>query len=167
MRATEFTSPASRTDRAWLVRSAETGDSNAIAAAVAALLVELGATPPPAQAMQDAARELLEDPAAGAAFVAEQDGTLVGVLTASWLSAIHIPGRYGLIQDLWVQPSLRSHALGGALLSALFARARDLGLARLEVGLPKDSFPDLEMTQSFYRANGFTALGSRMRMVLT
>lgn len=167
MRATGSTSQASGTDQAYLVRSAEIGDFKAIAAAVAALLVELGATPPPAQAMQDAARELLEYPATGAAFVAEQDDALVGVLTVSWLSAVHIPGRYGLIQDLWVQPSLRSHALGGALLSALFARARELGLARLEVGLPKDSFPDLEMTESFYRANGFTALGSRMRMVLT
>ena len=133
---------------------------------MAALLTELGATPPPGQAMNEAAQELLEDPASGAVFVADSEDGLVGILTTNWLSAIHIPGRYGLIQDVWVSPLARSNAIGAALLAALFEQAGRLGITRIEVGLPKDSFPGLPATAAFYRANGFTPVGPRMRVVL-
>jgi GNAT superfamily N-acetyltransferase len=151
---------------AWRVRAAEHRDAEAVAEAVAKLLTELGATPPPAQEMRQATRALLQDPQSGALFVAESEGVLVGVITASWQSAIHVPGRYGLIQDLWVQSSWRSRAIGAGLLAALFERARELGIGRLEVGLPKESFAGLQATEAFYRANGFTSLGPRMRTLL-
>ena len=149
----------------WRVRAAEPKDSDAIATAVAELLSELGATPPPAQAMQRTARTLIEDPKAGALFVAEADGMLVGVLSASLQSAIHIPGRYALIQDLWVHSAWRSRAIGRALLAALIDHVRELDLARIEVGLPKEDFGGLPATTAFYRANGFTPLGPRMRWI--
>ena len=149
----------------WQVRDGELCDGEEITAAVAELLVELGATPPPPRAMREATRALLEDPRSGAVLVAEAEGALVGVLTASWQSAIHVPGRYGLIQDLWVHRSWRGRALGGALLAALAERAHALGVTRIEVGLPKESFPGLPATEAFYRANGFEALGPRMRRV--
>jgi len=150
----------------WQVRGAEPADAEGIAAAVAELLVELGGTPPPAQAMREATRALLEDPGSGAILVAEAEGELIGVLAGSWQSAIHIPGPYGLIQDLWVRPDARSMAVGAALLAAMRERAAKLGVRRLEVGLPKESFAGLPATESFYRANGFEPLGQRMRMVL-
>jgi GNAT superfamily N-acetyltransferase len=150
----------------WRVRGAEHRDAEAVASAVAELLTELGATPPPSQAMRQATRALLQDPEGGALFVAESDGELVGLLSASWQSAIHVPGRYGLIQDLWVHSAWRSRAIGGALLAALFERARELGVARVEVGLPRESFAGLEATEAFYRANGFASLGLRMRTLL-
>jgi GNAT superfamily N-acetyltransferase len=151
---------------AWRVREAEHRDAEAIAEAVADLLTELGATPPPSQEMRQATRALLQDPQSGALFVAESEGRLVGLITASWQQAIHVPGRYGLIQDLLVQSSWRSRAIGGGLLAALFERARELGIGRLEVGLPKESFAGLQATEAFYRRNGFTALGPRMRTLL-
>jgi GNAT superfamily N-acetyltransferase len=149
------------------VRGAGHEDAVAVASAVAELLAELGATPPSSQEMRQAVRALLQDPAAGALLVAESEGSLVGVLSASWQSAIHIPGRYGLIQDLWVQKAWRGRAIGGALLAAFLERAREQGIARVEVGLPRESFGGLAGTEAFYRANGFTDLGPRMRTVLT
>jgi len=148
------------------VRAATGADAAAVAGAVTELLVELGATPPAHAAMESTARALIAQPYAGAVVVADSDGTLVGVLSASWQTAIHIPGRYALIQDLWVHRSWRSDGIGAALLAALFERARAAQIARVEVGLPRESFAALDATESFYRRNGFTPLGPRMRMVL-
>ena len=159
--------PAAREQAAaWRVRPAGSADIVGVAAAVAELLGELGATPPPPAAMQDTARALLDDPDAGILLVAEADEELVGVLSASWQIAMHVPGRYGLIQDLWVESSWRGQAIGAALLEALDQRARELGVSRLEVGLPKETFAGLEATAAFYRAGGFEPLGPRMRRLL-
>jgi GNAT superfamily N-acetyltransferase len=147
----------------WHVRRATNRDVTTVAAAVGELLRELGGAPPSLPAMEAAVRLLLDDPRAGALFVAEGDGAIVGLLGASWQSAIHVPGRYALIQDLWVHPSWRGGGVGAGLLAALFAFASERGLARVEVGLPGERFAGLAATEAFYLANGFTALGARMR----
>ena len=145
------------------MRSATHDDVPTVAAAVGELLVELGGTPPATSAMEDAARGLLDDRQVGALLVAEAAGATVGVLGASWQTAIHIPGRYALIQDLWVHPLWRGQAIGGGLLMALFERARELEIARVEVGLPPERFAGLAATEAFYRGNGFAPLGARLR----
>jgi GNAT superfamily N-acetyltransferase len=137
-----------------------------VAGAVRELLQELGATPPDAAAMEAAARTLVTDPAVGAVFVATSGAQLVGVLAASWQTAIHVPGRYALIQDLWVDRGWRSQAVGRGLVETLAAAAERQGVARLEVGIPRDDFPQLEATTRFYRGNGFETLGTRMRRIL-
>lgn len=156
------------------VRAAVREDTGAVAGAVHQLLLELGGTPPPLIEMEKTVRELIGDPAAGALLVAvedgdgaEQDGAIVGVLAASWQIAIHVPGSYALIQDLWVASSHRGQAIGGALLEALFALAREQGMARVEVGLPRESFAAIRATEAFYLDNGFAPLGARMRRLLS
>ncbi len=148
------------------MRPARRADLTAVATAVAELLRELGAEPPPAATLEDATRVLLEDERAVALLVAEDRGTIVGVLGASWQSAIHVPGRYVLIQDLWVHPAHRGQAIGRKLLRALFALALARGALRVEVGLPKETFGGIAATEAFYRAAGFESLGPRMRRVL-
>jgi GNAT superfamily N-acetyltransferase len=148
---------------AWHVRAGREQDVAEVAAAVAELLVELGATPPAPAAMQATTRALIEDRDAGAVLVAELDGELVGVLAASWQTAIHIPGRYGLIQDLWVHPALRSREIGGDLVRALCEFASERQITRVEVGLPQVGFAGLAATEAFYLRNGFVRLGPRMR----
>jgi len=150
-----------------LVRVARLEDVEPIAGAVRALLVELGGDPPDKQAMQDAARAIVEDPGAGAVLLAEEGEALVGVLAASWQSAIHVPGAYALIQDLWVDVDWRSRDVGRELLNALCELAREKGMARVEVGLPRESFVRFARTEAFYVGNGFTANGPRMRLVLS
>ena len=117
--------------------------------------------------MQAATRALIEDRDAGAVLVAELDGELVGVLAASWQTAIHIPGRYALIQDLWVHPAWRSREIGGDLVRALCELAGDRQIERVEVGLPRDSFAGVHATEAFYLRNGFVRLGTRMRRLPT
>jgi GNAT superfamily N-acetyltransferase len=150
----------------WQVRAAGEQDVVAVSSAVAELLVELGGAPPAPPEMHAAARTLIEDPDAGAVLVAERDGALVGVIAASWQTAIHIPGRYALIQDLWVHPAWRSREIGADLVRALCGLASDRQIARIEVGLPRESFADIGATEAFYVRNGFTPLGPRMRRML-
>ncbi len=145
------------------MRGATHEDVPTVAAAVGELLVELGGSPPATAAMEAAARGLLDDRQVGVLLVAEADGTTVGVLGASWQTAIHVPGRYALIQDLWVHPDWRGQAIGGGLLTALFERARELDIARVEVGLPRERFAGVAATEAFYLGNGFAPLGARMR----
>jgi GNAT superfamily N-acetyltransferase len=148
------------------VRAATPEDVPAVAAAVRELLLELGAAPPPRSAIERSARVLIDRSAAGALLVAEVRGPIVGVLAASAQTAMHVPGRYLLIQDLWVHRSWRSRAIGGALIAALCELAREQGIERVEVGLPRKSFANLDATESFYLGNGFEPLGERMRRSL-
>jgi len=148
------------------IRAASGEDAPAVAAAVEALLIELGGERPSTAALQEAARTLAGDPQLGALLVAEYEGKVVGILAASWQYAIHVPGRYGTIQDLWVHPDWRSRALGRELILALVRQATEIGVPRLEVGLPQETYAQLGATERFYRENDFTPLGPRMRRLL-
>ncbi len=149
------------------VRPASPEDIPAAAEAVGALLDELGGRRPAAAELEAEARVLVEDPDAGVLLVAETGGELVGVLAASYVRAMHVPGRYVVIQDLWVHPSWRSRTIGADLLAAIDARAREDGLARIEVGLPQETFAGIRATEAFYLGNGFVSLGIRMRRRLS
>ncbi|HYM54731.1 MAG TPA: GNAT family N-acetyltransferase, partial [Solirubrobacteraceae bacterium] len=138
--AAPASTPASATasSHGWRVRPAREDDLEPVIAAVGELLVELGSVPPAASAMRETARALIGDPEAGAVLVAEADGTLVGVLVASWQMAMHVPGTYALIQDLWVRPQWRGRAIGAGLVEAIAELARGRGVGRVEVGLPRE-----------------------------
>ncbi len=148
------------------VRLAQVQDAAAVAAAVRELLLELSGDAPPAAALERAARSVLEDPTAGAVLLADDGEEVAGVLSASWQTAIHVPGRYALIQDLWVSPDHRGQAIGRELLLALFDLAVEREIVRVEVGLPSERFAGLRATEAFYLANGFSSLGPRMRQML-
>jgi branched-chain amino acid aminotransferase len=150
------------------VREATEGDAVAVAAAIGQLLVELSGGGPPANELEKATVDLVRDRGMGALLVAEAGGEdgLVGVLAASWQHAIHVPGRYGTIQDLWVHPDWRSKAIGQELVEAFCELAREAGAQRIEVGLPREDFERIGATEAFYRANGFEHLGPRMRRKL-
>jgi GNAT superfamily N-acetyltransferase len=148
----------------WDVRRARRSDSAAVATGVAALLCELGATPPSHTAIEDEARAHIDDPTLGIVLIAVGDGgELVGVLTASWARAIQVPGRMLTIEVLWTRREWRGRAVGAGLVDALAEAAVDAGAARVEVGLPRESFEAIRATERFYLANGFERLGPRMR----
>lgn len=152
----------------WRVREATEADAPAVAAAIEELLVELSGGGPDTTELEQATLELVRDRGMGALLVAVAGGEdgIVGVLAASWQHAVHVPGRYGTIQDLWVHPQWRGQAVGHALVEAFCALAREEGAKRLEVGLPREDFERIGATTAFYRANGFEHLGPRMRRKL-
>jgi len=152
--------------REAVVREAGAGDVEGAASAVASLLAEVGGRIPAPSEMEAQVQALLDDPQGGSVLLAEADGEIVGVLTASWQRAIHVPGIYATIQDLWVDPQWRSHGVGAELVEAIASQARARGTGRLEVGLPRETFAAIASTQSFYERNGFEHLGPRMRRLL-
>jgi GNAT superfamily N-acetyltransferase len=148
------------------VREAGADDVAAVAAAVESLLLELGGRRPERPVLETEVRALLDDPAGGSVLIAEADGEIVGVLSASWQRAIHVPGVYATIQDLWVDGAWRSRGVGAELVEAIASQARTRGVSRLEVGLPRETFAAIASTESFYERNGFEHLGPRMRRLL-
>jgi len=151
----------------WQVHPARPEDAAAVATGVAALLCELGATPPSHASIEAEARAHIDDPSLGIVLLAVGDGAeLVGVLTASWARAIQVPGRMLTIEVLWTRREWRGRAVGAALVDALGPIAADAGAARVEVGLPRESFEAIRATERFYLANGFERLGPRMRKAL-
>ncbi|HEX5609640.1 MAG TPA: GNAT family N-acetyltransferase [Solirubrobacterales bacterium] len=161
------------------VREATREDVAAVVDGVEALLLELGGRRPDRAALEAEVTALLDDPAVGVLLVAEAEqdpnavvpgmrGQLrtVGVLAASWGRAIHVPGRYLTIQDLWTDPDWRSRGVGADLVEAVAAAARAAGVSRIEVGLPRETFAAIAATRGFYERNGFEQLGPRMRRLL-
>jgi len=170
----------------WQVRPAREEDAPAVAAAVAALVVELGGSPPGRAAIEAEAGAHIADPSLGIVLVAAGTGhsgrrsqlpatvggncelteggaELVGALTASWARAIQVAGRLLTIEVLWTRREWRDQGVGAALVEALAAAAAAEGAGRVEVGLPRESFAALRATERFYLANGFERLGPRMR----
>ncbi|MBS1884994.1 MAG: GNAT family N-acetyltransferase [Actinobacteria bacterium] len=165
----------------WEVRPAREEDASGVAAAVAALVAELGGSPPARAAIEAEARAHIADPSLGIVLVAAPavrsqlpttvegncertgGGELVGVLTASWARAIQVAGRLLTIEVLWTRREWRDRGVGAALVEALAAAAAAEGAGRVEVGLPRESFAALRATERFYLANGFERLGPRMR----
>jgi GNAT superfamily N-acetyltransferase len=148
------------------VREAGAEDVEGVATAVGSLLAELGGRMPSRAEMEAEVQALLDDPQGGSVLIAEADGAIVGVLTASWQRAIHVPGVYATVQDLWVDEDWRSRGVGAELVEAIASQARTRGVSRLEVGLPRETFAAIASTESFYRRNGFEHLGPRMRRLL-
>jgi GNAT superfamily N-acetyltransferase len=148
------------------VREARAEDVEGVTTAVGSLLAELGGRMPSRAEMEAEVQALLDDPQGGSVLIAEADGETVGVLTASWQRAIHVPGVYATVQDLWVDEGWRSRGVGAELVEAIASQARTRGVSRLEVGLPRETFAAIASTESFYKRNGFEPLGPRMRRLL-
>lgn len=149
-----------------MIRQAGEADVVAVADAVEELLVELGGRRPAREEVKAEVRTIVEDPRAGLLLVAESDGKIAGVLGASWQRAIHVPGRYATIQDLWVDSAHRGNGIGAELVGEMVRLAREQGVSRIEVGLPKESFAAIRATEAFYLDNDFEHLGPRMRRLL-
>jgi GNAT superfamily N-acetyltransferase len=151
----------------WRVREASADDVAAFVAAVESLLDELGGSKPSPAEMRAEVEALLADREGASLLVAEAEGgELVGILSASWQRAIHVPGRYATIQDLWVDPAWRSRRVGAGLVEGIAGLCRERGVARIEVGLPRETFDAIAATRGFYERNGFSHLGPRMRRLL-
>jgi len=151
----------------WRVREADSDDVAACVGAVESLLGELGGRQPSAEELRAEVEAALADPATASLLVAEAEGgEVVGLLSASWGRAIHVPGPYATIQDLWVHPDWRSRRVGAGLVEGMASLCRERGVARIEVGLPRETFAAIDATRGFYERNGFSHLGPRMRRLL-
>lgn len=100
------------------------------------------------------------------AFVARtMSGEAVGVLTVSETFAIYAGGRYGVIDEMYVDPGHRSAGVGRGLLEAAKELGRVRGWRRIDVTAPPGAAWD--RTVRFYEGHGFVFTGPKMRCLLT
>lgn len=98
------------------------------------------------------------------AFLGELSGHAVGM---AWLGILtRVPGperfqrRADVVQSVYVRPEARGHGIGGALVDAVVAYARDLGLDYLAVHPSELSYP-------VYERAGFALTRSVLELGLT
>ena len=107
--------------------------------------------PLPADAKIDALLDLLEqDPERGVQLVAEAGGRLQGFASLYACLDTLIADRILVMNDLFVDPSLRNHGTGAALFDASLAYATAHGYARLDWVTAADN----EDAQRFYDRQG-------------
>ncbi|MFB7663216.1 GNAT family N-acetyltransferase [Kitasatospora sp. NPDC056138] len=87
---------------------------------------------------------------------------VVGVLGYTVQPTMRLGGPYCLVQELWVDPGLRSRGVAGLLLAELDATCAAAGIHRIEVCLPSPGFADYPRTLAFYERSGFRAIGPRV-----
>ncbi|MET9310723.1 GNAT family N-acetyltransferase [Kribbella sp. NPDC003505] len=119
--------------------------------AVDALLEELG-YPQPDPAVTAARLRAWADDPAGAAYVAEADNRLLGVIAVHVIPFFEREGTWARIVALVVSSRARRHGVGTLLLEAAESFAASRGCLRLEVTSSNHRAP----AHTFYQSHGYT-----------
>ncbi len=89
-------------------------------------------------------------------------GDANGVLTMSEGLSIYAGGKFGIIEEFYVAPEMRSNGVGKKLLARAGDFGRENGWKRIEVTLPdKAEFP---RTYQFYTRELFREIGPRLKL---
>lgn len=88
----------------------------------------------------------------------------VGLLALAQTCATYAVGHFGIIQEFYVEPELRSRGVGSSLLASARALAAIRGWTRLEVTAPFGE--RFRRSQNFYRENGFRDSGPRLFLAI-
>ena len=105
-------------------------------------------------------REIVKDGEKGSILVAEQDGTVDGMITLSFPYATRCAGRYACIEEFMVDENLRGKGIGGKLLEAAIAEATARGCDEIQVNRPS------QLGYPVYLRHGLLDLGKHMNLKL-
>jgi GNAT superfamily N-acetyltransferase len=141
-------------------RVATAADVGEVLRLVSGLLVELGGKALDPQRGRASYEALLATPQLGFVVLGEEDGAARAVCTVSWVHALRANGRYAIVQEMFVEPALRSSGIGQGVLEHAARIARDAGCPFVELGTPYDGKRQIE----FYRRSGFVSVGERLRL---
>ncbi len=146
------------------IRKATIEDCKQVTRLVNDLILELGGSKLELKKADQVCERLVGDAGLGAALVAiDEKGSIVGVCCMSYQTAIRTGGAYAIVQEMFVAPEQRGSGVGGKLLREAATVSADAGCGVLELGIPDDG----ERQEHFYRSDGFSTVGLRMRKVLS
>ncbi len=142
-------------------RQADVADATLVATLIAALLQELvpGYLPDLTGLTATSAKVLTMETVTG--HIAYREAEPVALMMLNECAAIYAGGAFGEVTELYVRPDLRSQGLAALLIGHAIKIGREKGWARLEVGAPNQ--PDWARTLQFYRREGFTEVGPRLK----
>jgi ribosomal protein S18 acetylase RimI-like enzyme len=92
------------------------------------------------------------------AWLAREQGEVVGYLVITLGFSIEYGGRDGFIDDFFVAPKARGRGLGKTMLDFALAQAKQLGIRTLHLEVEPGNDPALEL----YRSAGFEETGRRL-----
>ncbi len=104
-------------------------------------------------AARNALVALLEAPQHGTAWLMEADREPAGYLVITIGFSLEFHGRYGLLDEFFVEPQRRSHGIGSAALAFADEQCRSWGLDALRLEADVHNSRALEL----YRRRGFRA----------
>ncbi|UCH43273.1 MAG: GNAT family N-acetyltransferase, partial [Dehalococcoidales bacterium] len=94
----------------------------------------------------------------GTVLVAEDDGSLIGLITLSYPTAIHHGGIYSCIEEFITSPKARGKGVGSQLLEAAIAEANSKGCHEIQVNNPSEAgYP-------VYLRHEFKDIGKHLRL---
>ena len=105
----------------------------------------------------------LLDHSRGCVFVAEEEGSLLGLASVSYILAMRYRGEYCQLEELIVDPAARGKQAGKLLVQHTIDAARARGCGEYGLYLVATT----EHNQPFYEQFGISVVGSEMRMPLT
>jgi ribosomal protein S18 acetylase RimI-like enzyme len=98
-------------------------------------------------------RQIIESPSVGAILAARDDTGIVGMVNVLFTVSTALGTRAALLEDVIVDPARRGGGLGGRLIDAAIAFARESGCARITLMTDADNVD----AQRLYRRHGFEA----------
>ena len=141
------------------VRLATPADRDEVLRLVRGLLTELGGNPASPKALFDVFGELVSDGDVGFVVIAEEEGVARAACTASFVTALRAVGRYVILQEMFVEPEVRSTGVGKEVIQFALEHAVASGCQVVELGTPRNGDRQIE----FYEREGFSNIGARMR----
>ncbi len=141
------------------VRLATLDDRDEVLRLVRGLLIELGGSPAPPEALFGVFDELVSGGDDGFIVIAEEDGLAKAACTASFVKALRTVGRYVILQEMFVEPASRNSGVGRAVIDFALEHAVANGCEVVELGTPRVG----ERQIAFYERAGFTNVGARLR----
>jgi GNAT superfamily N-acetyltransferase len=110
--------------------------------------------PMPAERLARAAQGALADPSCGTFLLGMQRGRAVGLAYLSYQWTLEHGGKIAWLEELFVEPDLRSAGLGSRLLTAALEQARAVGCRAVDLEVDNGH----PRAARLYRRAGFVAL---------
>jgi GNAT superfamily N-acetyltransferase len=147
------------------IQRATKSDAKVTVDLIRALLDELSSTPTEwdTNKYENLCKEMMEKEGYVVFHSVNNKGQIVGLITIAESESIYAGGKMGIIQELYIVPSMRSQKVGKSLIEKAIEYARNRGWKRLEVGAP--ACPKWSRTKSFYIREGFKEIGPRLKYV--
>lgn len=96
------------------------------------------------------------------AFCLQQANETLAFFTLAESFAIFANGKYGIINELWVNSKVRSKGIGKQALQEIIKIGTERGWTRIDVSAPVSKKWD--RTFSFYKNNGFIYTGRKLKI---